>query len=718
MNAEKSVSPKMENVNESVFYIKDLDCSDCAMKVEKEIGKLVGVEKSQVNFATAKLFVSHIPGREEIIARELIKIGHPGTLENKMKKQVYNNDLWYLDFKTILTCISGLFLVFGLALSLLDLYPNLTIYIYILSILTGGFHVGRAGIYSLKSLSLDMNALMLVAVVGAAILGEWSEGAAVVFLFSLGTTLQTYTIDKTRKSIRDLMELAPNVATKKLENYEIVVDVEELNIKDILIVKPGERIPMDGMVLKGYSEIDQSPITGESIPVHKVVGDEVFAGTVNGNGLLEIEVTKLVEDTTLTKILNLVEEAQSQKAPTEQWVDKFAKYYTPIIIFLAIVITLIPPLLFQFPLSIWFKRALILLVIACPCALVISTPVSIVSAIGNASRRGILVKGGVHLEEFGKIKAIAFDKTGTLTIGKPVVLDIISKDNNELECLKIAANLEKGSEHPISKAFINKAKEEGIILDYVIEDFQAIPGKGLIASIESKKFFLGNKLILDENGIESTEYTQLANSLENQGKTVIYLATVSGVKALFVISDKIREESKSLVTELNNIGIDELYMLSGDNCNTAKAVAQEIGFRNYIGELLPENKLDEIRKLLNRHKKVAMVGDGVNDTPSLSLATVGVAMGAAGTDAALETANIALMGDDLNKISYTVALSRKTVNVIKQNIIFSIVVKLIFIILTVMGLSNLWMAVFADTGAALIVILNSMRLLKFNSKVT
>lgn len=715
MNAEKIGNVKTEEIKESAFYIKDMDCPDCAMKVEKSIRKLYGVEKSVVNFSTAKLFVNHTPGIEDKIIKELEQIGHPGELIEKRKKQVESIVPWYLSIKTIMTWVSGIFLMIGLLLALFNVHSNLSSYLYILSIVIGGYHVGKSGLYSLKSLSLDMNALMLIAVVGAGILGEWVEGAAVVFLFSLGNTLQTYTMDKTRKSIKKLMELAPNEALKKTETGEIVVAVEELRIKDIVIIKPGERIPIDGSVIKGNSDVDQSPITGESVPVFKNLGDEIYAGTINGKGLMEIEVTKLAENTTLAKILTLVEEAQNQKAPMEQWVDKFSRYYTPMVVVLAVGVALIPPVFFQLPLNLWFKKAIILLVIACPCALVISTPVSIVSAIGNAAKQGILIKGGVYLEEFGRVKAMAFDKTGTLTTGKPIILEAVAF-NSQVNALKIAANIEKGSEHPIGNAFLKKASDEGIILDLNIDELRDIPGKGVIAKLEGVKYLLGNELLIKESGIKVNEHSLSLDYYQEQGKTLIFLANSTEVISIFVIADKVREESKDIASKLKKLGIDHLYMLSGDHNNTAKAVADEIGFKNYIGQLLPEDKLEIVKKLLKKHERVVMVGDGINDTPSLSLATVGVAMGVTGSDAALETANIALMGDDLNKLSYTVELSRKTLRIIKQNIFFSISIKFLFIVLTILGLSTLWMAVFADTGAAVIVILNSMRLLKFKTE--
>lgn len=588
---------------------------------------------------------------------------------------------------------------------------------FALAMISGGYYVAKSGFFALKSLSLDMNFLMMVAAIGAALLGEWSEGAAVVFLFSVGNTLQVYTMDKTRKSISQLMELAPNEALLKTSSGEIMVPVEELSIGDLVIIKPGERIPIDGVVAKGYSSVNQAPITGESIPVEKAEGNEVFAGTINQQGLLEIKVTKLVEDTTLSKIMNMVEEAQAQKAPSQQFVDRFAKYYTPIVVLLAIFVAVIPPIFLGVEFAPWVKKALILLVISCPCALVISTPVSIVSAIGNASKEGILIKGGVHLEETGKITAIAFDKTGTLTVGRPSVVDIDrTSSHSREEALKIAALLEKASEHPIGRAIVEKAALEGIVLDLNLEEFEAIIGKGIKGKVGGEIYYLGNSRLFQEISIEMKDIKEKIEGYQKEGKTVILLGDEERIISIFTVADEVRSMSKNAIQQLKKAGIQKTIMLTGDHPNTAAAVANATGIEEFKGQLLPEDKLQVIKDLVAEYKNVAMVGDGINDTPALATASVGIAMGAAGTDAALETADIALMGDDLNKLAYTVLLSRRALKIIRENIIFSIFIKVVFLILTFMGRANLWMAIFADTGASIIVILNGMRLLKNNKE--
>ncbi|AOY75037.1 putative cadmium-transporting ATPase [Clostridium formicaceticum] len=673
-----------------------------------------GVQEAILNFSTSKLYVKHQAQHKEIL--QMIKeTGHEGTLVENGRKNIKKQQeiQWYQNKKTVLTFTSGFFTLIGLILSFIVGNKEASTPFFALAMVTGGYHIAKNGLYAVKSLNLDMNFLMLIAAIGAAFLGEWSEGAAVVFLFSIGNTLQVYTMDKTRKAISQLMELAPKEALLKTSSGEVTVSVEELSIGDIVIIKPGERIPIDGIVHQGHSFVNQAPITGESIPVEKMLGSEVFAGTINHQGLLEIRVTKLVEDTTLSKIMNMVEEAQAQKAPSQQFVDKFAKYYTPIVVISAMIIAFIPPVAGGGDFAPWIKKALILLVISCPCALVISTPVSIVSAIGNASKQGILIKGGIHLEEAGRIKAIAFDKTGTLTVGKPSVIDIEVLAEREGEVpLKIAATLEKASEHPIGRAIVQKARYKGIMLDTSLEDFQAIVGQGVKGKIQGKTYYLGNPRLFQENKINLEVAQRKVENYQKEGKTVVLLGDDTKVICIFTVADEIRSMSKAAIEGLKTAGIKNTIMLTGDHHTTAKTVAETIGLQDFKSELLPQDKLEAIKELVKIHDKVAMVGDGINDTPALASASIGIAMGAAGTDAALETADIALMGDDLNKLVYAVLLSRKTLKIIAQNIGFSIIVKVLFLILTFMGKSNLWMAVFADTGASIIVILNGMRLLK------
>ncbi|MCC5911010.1 MAG: cadmium-translocating P-type ATPase [Clostridiaceae bacterium] len=676
------------------------------------------MEGASLNFSSAKLYVKHRNCEEEIL-KVLEETGHEGRLIDKKRNPLVdgNQSFWYKDRKATMTFVSGVFTFIGLILYFISSNQGISTPFFALGMATGGYYIAKSSFYALKSFSLDMNFLMLIAAIGAAILGEWSEGAAVVFLFSVGNTLQAYTMDKTRRSISQLMELAPNEATLKTTMGEITVPVEELSIGDIVIIKPGEKVPVDGIVMKGRSFVNQASITGESIPIEKSKGEEVFAATLNEKGLLEVKVEKLAEDTTLSKIMTMVEEAQAQKAPSQQFVDRFARYYTPIVVMIAIVIATILPLLLNISFEASIKKALILLVISCPCALVISTPVSIVSAIGNASKQGVLIKGGTYLEEMGQIKAIAFDKTGTLTVGKPVVVDIdtIKKDFEE-DPLKIAATMEMGSEHPIGRSVVERAKLEGVNLDLILDDFEAITGKGIKAEVDGNLYYLGNPQLFNEYGIGLKSIEGKVQTYRQEGKTVVILGNEKEVITIFTITDEIRSMSKATIKALKKVGIEKTIMLTGDHDKTAAAVGNAVGITEYKSELLPQDKLSAIEELVQKHKKVAMVGDGINDTPALAAASVGIAMGVAGTDAALETADIALMGDDLNKLTYVVTLSRRALKIITQNIVFSIAIKVLFMILTFIGRTNLWMAIFADTGASIIVILNGMRLLKTKSK--
>lgn len=565
-----------------------------------------------------------------------------------------------------------------------------------------------------------MKTLMTIAVIGAAFIGEWGEGATVVILFAISEALESYSMDKARQSIRLLMDIAPNEALIRRGNKEFTVEVDDIQVGDIMIVKPGQKIAMDGIVVKGLSAVNQAAITGESVPVTKAIDDEVFAGTLNGEGLLEVKVTKHVDDTTISKIIHLVEEAQAERAPSQAFVDRFAKYYTPIIMLIALGVAVIPPLFFGEDWDKWIYQGLAALVVGCPCALVISTPVAIVTAIGNAARHGVLIKGGIHLEEMGAIKAIAFDKTGTLTEGIPVVTDYLPLDHTDAnEVLAIIAALEKSSQHPLASAIMKKAEQEKLpYQELEIEDFTSITGKGIKGRVKGWTYFVGSPNLFDEilmDGIPSNIKNTITD-LQNKGKTVMVVGTETEILALLAVADEVRGNSKSVIKKLHSLGIHETVMLTGDNTGTANAIGNEVGVSNIKAELLPQDKLAFIKELRNKYNRVAMVGDGVNDAPALAASTVGIAMGGAGTDTALETADIALMADDLGKLPFTLKLSRKALTIIKQNITFSLGIKLIALLLVIPGWLTLWIAIFADMGATLIVTLNGLRLLRVKDK--
>jgi len=691
------------------FQIHGMDCSSCAISIEKHLKTNPAVKEVNVNFSTGKMQIVHEGLSQDEIIREVSKAGYKASLaSNRRIAQEAPADR----MGTMLTIASGSFLALGFLGSFANVPTLLITILYALSILIGGSRPARSAFYAVKSGSLDMNVLMTAAAVGAAVIGEWLEGATVVWLFALGNTLQNRSIEKTRQSIRSLLDLAPPEAWVKQGDTLVRKSVEEVAVGEIIVVKPGEKIPLDGKIIQGSSSINQAPITGESIPVDKMPGDPVFAGTVNESGSLEIHVTKLVEDTMIARIIHLVEEAQEKKAPTQAFVDTFAAIYTPVVFVLALLVMIFPPLIGFGTWSDWFYKALELLVVACPCALVISTPVAIVSAIGNAARNGVLIKGGSCLETAGKIDVIAFDKTGTLTEGKPNVSRIIPLQSTETELLSIARTIEEHSRHPIAGAIIKFAMEKNISAKQG-ESFRVIIGKGAEAVIGGTRYAAGNPKLFEEMGIPLGDLHDQIKSLQTAGNTLVLVGTTTKILGLIAVSDPIRDVTVSAIQKLKTLGIDQV-MLTGDHEGTAKKVAEQAGVNRFYAELLPEEKVSAVKKLQLEGKMVAMVGDGINDAPALATANVGIAMGGAGTDTAMETADIVLMADNLEKLPHTVKLSRKAVEVIKQNIWFSILIKLVALVLIFPGWLTLWLAVLSDTGAALIVIFNSMRLLRVN----
>ena len=672
---------------------------------------LDGVIDAQVNFGAAKITVY---GNTTI--EELEKAGAFENLKLRgEKEQRIEQEPFWKQKENIKVYISSLLLLFAWFLGHQYGEDHIApMIVFAASILIGGYTLFRKGLKNLSKFQFDMSTLMTIAIIGAALIGEWSEGATVVILFAISEALERFSMDKARESIESLMDIAPKEALIRRGTRELPINVYDIQIGDTMIVKPGQKLAMDGIVVKGTSTLNQAAITGESVPVTKTIDDEVFAGTLNEEGLLEVKVTKLVEDTTLSKIIHLVEEAQAERAPSQAFIDKFAKYYTPAIVVLAFLIASIPPFLGG-DWSTWIYQGLSVLVVGCPCALVISTPVSVVTAIGNAARNGVLIKGGIHLEKTGSLKVIAFDKTGTLTKGIPVVTDIVTFDGNENEVLAITAAIEKGSQHPLASAIMKKAEANGLNFnDIAVEELQSLTGKGIKARVKNEMYYVGSPNLFKEilpDGIDNT-ITEKISTLQTQGKTVMIIGTENKILCLIAVADQIRETSKEVIYKLHQLGIKKTVMLTGDNKRTANVIGKEVGVSEIKADLLPEDKLTFIKELRENYQSVAMVGDGINDAPALAASTVGVAMGGAGTDTALETADIALMSDDLSKLPFTMNLSRKALGTIKQNIAFSLVVKALALLLVVPGWLTLWIAIFADMGATLIVTLNSLRLLK------
>ena len=603
--------------------------------------------------------------------------------------------------------ISGVALAAGLLLHFFTGETLASNLLLLAAMVISGGSVAEAGLRALVHGRISINLLITIAAVGALAIGHLEEGAVVILLFNLAERLEDYATDRARHSIEALIELKPEVATVRRDGGEVNVAVEDVWPGEILVLRPGDRIPLDAIVIEGSSSVDQAAITGESVPISKLVGDEVYAGTINLDGFLAVRVTRLAEETMLARILKLVEEAEERRSPTEAFVDRFAGVYTPAVILLAVAVAVVPPFLFRVSLHHWIYRGLVMLVVACPCALAISTPVAMVSAIANAGSNGVLVKGSAYLEQVSRAGAFAFDKTGTLTRGELGVTDIISFGLPEREVLKRAVALEARAEHPIARAIMNRALAEGV---EAVEatDFKAYVGRGVEACIEEKTCCIGNLRLFKELGLEPLD--GVVERLEAEGKTVVLVSEDDCVIGAIALMDKIREGAEEALARLRRLGI-RVQMLSGDNEVTAQTIAEKLSIDGYTANLLPEEKVSAIEKLRAEHGEVVMVGDGVNDAPALAAADVGIAMGAIGSDVALETADIALMEDKLGRLPYLVDLSRATMGRIRENIIASILVKAAVAALAFPGLVSLWLAVaVGDMGLSLAVILNSLRL--------
>lgn len=585
------------------------------------------------------------------------------------------------------------------------------------AMLAGGWFLLPKAWRAVRRLRPDINLLVVIAAIGASIIGEWVEASAVVFLFGVAEWLEGWADRRARRATEALLELAPKIAFVKREGRFTEVPVDQVALGETVATKSGMAIPLDGLVVVGESSVNQAPITGESVPVDKKPGDAVFAGTINGEGALEITVTKTTGDTTLARIIRLVAEAQEQKAPTQRFVDVFARYYTPAVTIVALLVFLVPPLLMAGDWKAWLYRACVLLIIACPCALVISTPVSIVAGLTALARRGVLVKGGAHLETVGRLKALAVDKTGTITEGKPQVLGVEMLNSATLhQVLGVAAAIDEHSAHPLAKAVVEYAKRQHVSYERA-SNYQARSGRGAEGVIAGHAYFVGNHRFAHELGVCSESVETRLEAIEARGQSVVVVGhrphdgCEGEVLGIIAIGDTLRPEAKAAVSALHAAGVAQVVMLSGDNQRTANYIAQQVGIDEARGDLLPDDKVAAVRSLREKHGVVGMVGDGVNDAPAMATATVGIAMGAAGTDAAIETADIALMQDELGKIAEAIRLGRRTLGVIYFNITFALGLKALFLLLTLSGHASLWLAIMADTGATLLVVANALRLL-------
>jgi Cd2+/Zn2+-exporting ATPase len=624
---------------------------------------------------------------------------------------------WYKENREIVFSLTaGLLLLIGwLGETFFSLSAVIATTLYITAYIFGGWDISQHAWHALKEKHFDTDLLMVMAALGAAALGELAEGALLLFLFSLGHALEERALDRARAAVRALADLAPKTALVRRDGKEQELPVESLQLEDVVIVRPGVRIPIDGVILDGNSGVDQASVTGESLPVDKVPGDQVFASTVNGEGALEVTVTRLAKDSTLARVMKMVEEAQAQKSPTQQTVEKFERVFVPAVLILTALIIIVPPL-FGFPFRESFLRAMTLLVAASPCALALGTPATILAGVAQAARNGVLVKGGAHLENLGRLKAIAFDKTGTVTHGKPEVTDIVvfpASGWKEADVLSLAAGAESRSAHPLAQAVVRSAQTRSLPAS-VMEEVESLTGRGLRAVSNGKTIWIGNQKLMDEAGAPiSPDALNHAQSLQGSGKTLMWIAMDKTLIGLIALADTLRSEAAPTMKALKQSGMAHTIMLTGDNSRSASAIAKEIGLTEFRADLMPEDKLTVIRELVKEYGQVAMIGDGVNDAPALANATVGIAMGGAGTDVALETADVALMGDDLSKLPFAVGLGRATRAIIVQNLFISLGVIALLIITSLTGIVSIGIAIVFHEGSTLVVVANALRLLGF-----
>ena len=692
---------------ESTFRIEGMDCHEEVAILERRLSRLTGLEGLDADVVGQRLRIKYDAAKisTDAIADAVAQTGMRAWLEHEAPAPAR------ADWRKHTVIGASVLLVAGMAVDAiggsLPAWPLL-----LLSVILGGVFTVRRALVSLRARHLDIHVLMVVAAAGAVMLGEWSEAATVVVLFAIAQLLEAGAMERARGAIRALMELAPADALVRRGGNPIRIAIDDVRIGDVVLVGPGEKIPLDGTVRAGASYVNQAPVTGESLPAEKTVGDSVFGGTINGRSALDIEVTRLRSDSTLARIIHLVERAQAQRAPSQAFVDRFARVYTPLVLLLAVAVAIAPPLLFGAAWGEWFYRSLVLLVISCPCALVISTPVSVVSGLAAAARKGVLIKGGAHLEKLASVTCIAFDKTGTLTTGRLRVSSVTAAKGIEPAVLiATAASLEGRSEHPIGRAILEHAQSENIETRSALE-FTSLPGRGAEGKVDGTVILAGSRRLFADRGLLDVDLCAASDAIAAAGHTAVLVASDGRPIGALGVADELRPGAREALEVLRDHGIRWIAMLTGDTAAAARSVASASGVDEVRADLLPEDKVHCVRALRASHGAVAMIGDGVNDAPALATADVGIAMGAAGTDVALETADVALMGDELGKIPYALRLSRATTRNIRANIAFSIVLKGLFLVMAVAGVATLWMAVAADTGASLLVIANALRLLR------
>ncbi|MFG0684735.1 heavy metal translocating P-type ATPase [Pseudomonas sp. WSY_20] len=701
-----------EQAQLSRFRIDAMDCPTEQTLIQDKLGKMAGIEALEFNLISRILGVRHTLDGTSDIERAIDSLGMKaeplvGDADSATVPAPPRQQGWWP------LALSGLAALGAEIVHFAQLAPQWLVAALALAAILGcGLGTYKKGWIALKNRNLNINALMSIAVTGALLIGQWPEAAMVMVLFTVAELIEARSLDRARNAIGGLMQLAPDMATvQQADGQWREMDVREVVVGATMRVRPGERIGLDGQVISGQSSVDQSPITGESLPVEKGLGDKVFAGTINQAGALEIKATAVAGQSTLARIIKAVEQAQGARAPTQRFVDRFSRIYTPAVLALALAVAIVPPLLLDGTWFDWVYRALVLLVVACPCALVISTPVTIVSGLAAAARKGILIKGGVYLEGGRHLDFLALDKTGTITHGKPVQTDFKAlQPAFEHRAQALASSLAARSDHPVSRA-IAQFGQDNDLPHSEVRDFTAIAGRGVRGTIEGEVLHLGNHRLVEELGLCSPELEAQLDAFEQQGKTVVLLLNASGPLALFAVADTVKQSSRQAIAELHALGI-QTAMLTGDNPHTAAAIARTVGIDRAEGNLLPADKLSSIQALYDQGHRVGMVGDGINDAPALARAEIGFAMAAAGTDTAIETADVALMDDDLRKIPAFIRLSRHTAAILKQNIVLALAIKAIFLGITFAGLATMWMAVFADMGVSLLVVFNGLRLLR------
>ena len=692
--------------------IEGMDCSDCVTVIEHGLGRMDGVLAVNVNYAAASLRVEYDKHKVDrpAIEKRVQSLGYEIPAEGFRS--------WYKENREIVFSLTaGLLLIIGwLGETFFGLPAWIATTLYIGGYVFGGWDISQHAWHAIKEKHFDTDLLMVMAALGAAFLGEFAEGALLLFLFSLGHALEERALDRARAAVRALADLAPKTALVRRDGKEQELPVESLQLEDVVIVRPGVRIPVDGVILIGNSGVDQASVTGESLPVDKVPGDQVFASAVNGEGALEVKVTRLAKDSTLARVMKMVEEAQAQKSPTQQTVEKFERVFVPAVLIVTALVIIVPPLL-GFPFHESFLRAMTLLVAASPCALALGTPATILAGVAQAARNGVLVKGGAHLENLGRLKAIAFDKTGTVTHGRPEVTDLVVFPDSgwkEDDVVSLVAGAESRSAHPLAQAVVRSAQSLPVS---VMDEVESLTGRGLRAVSNGKTIWIGNRKLMDEAMVTiPADALQKADTLQQSGKTLMWIAEDKTVIGLIALADTLRHEAAPTMKALKQTGVAHTIMLTGDNTRSASAIAKEIGLTEYRADLMPEDKLTVIRDLVKEYGQVAMIGDGVNDAPALANATVGIAMGGAGTDVALETADVALMGDDLSKLPFAVGLGRATRNIIVQNLFISLGVIALLIVTSLTGIVSIGIAIVFHEGSTLVVVANALRLLGYKEK--